>query len=163
MNIGIYAGSFDPITRGHVDLIKRSLSFCDKLIVVIGTNLAKKTMFSVQDRVDFIREAIKDYGSLVTVDCTDGLIIDYAKSKSALMLIRGVRSVKDFEYETSLAQINKELAPELETILIPALPEWQNVSSSMVKELASYHVNVEKYVHTNVCIALNDIFDPDIL
>ena len=79
------------------------------------------------------------------------------------MLIRGVRSGKDFEYETVLAQINKDLAPNIETILLPALPEWQNVSSSMVKELASFHVNVEKFVHSKVCAALNDRFAGDIL
>jgi pantetheine-phosphate adenylyltransferase len=163
MNIGIYAGTFDPITRGHLNIIERSLRFCDKLIVVIGINKTKKTLFDLDTRLGFIHSSTRDIQGSIVIDCTEKLIIDYAKSQEARLLIRGVRSSKDFEYETTLAQINKELAPGIETILLPALPKFQNVSSSMVKELASFNVDVRSYVESEVSEALRDRFADDIL
>lgn len=153
MNIGIYAGTFDPITRGHVNVIERAFRFCDTLIVVIGINKAKKTLFDLDTRLGFIHSSTRDVQGSIVIDCTEKLITDYAKSQEARLLIRGVRSSKDFEYETTLAQINKDLAPGIETILLPALPKFQNVSSSMVKELASFNVDIRDYVESEVSLA----------
>lgn len=163
MNIGIYAGSFDPITRGHVNIIDRALRFCDKVIVVIGINAAKKSLFTEDERLDFAQEAIRSVDGNVSIDTFDGLIVKYAEKNDASILIRGVRSGKDYEYEMALAQINKELSPYIETILLPTSPEHMNISSSMVKELASFQVDVKKYVFPKVSEALEEKFmrEPD--
>ena len=110
MNIGVYPGSFDPITRGHVNIIERALRFCDQLIVVIGINKAKKTLFDIDTRLGFIHSSTRDVQGSIVIDCTEKLITDYAKSQEARLLIRGVRSSKDFEYETTLAQCGVQVS-----------------------------------------------------
>lgn len=169
MIIGIYAGTFDPITTGHLDIIKRSMVFCDMLIVGVGVNPAKKTLFSEQQRVQMIYEAVeplyedfsKTYGAdikMIRGDQFGGLLIEYAKRERASILIRGIRSVSDFEYELTLAGVNKILAPNIETIFLPTSPDLAVVSSSMVKEIGRYGGDISQFVPDNVAKALRDVF-----
>lgn len=152
MTKGIYAGTFDPITFGHLDIIKRSFSFCNQLIVAIGVNPDKKTAFTEEQRIEMIK-AVLPIGS-ITVSSFQGLLVEYAKEIGATVLIRGIRSVSDFEYEIGLANINKVLAPEIETIFLPTSPKLAVVSSSAAKEIARYGGDISKFVppHVETCI-----------
>lgn len=163
MTKGIYAGSFDPITNGHIDIIKRSMQFCDELIIAIGINPQKKTMFTDQERQALItntlwRELKESKLGKVVVDSFQGLTVEYARSKGATILIRGIRSVSDFEYEINLSNINKTLAPEIETIFLPTSPELGVVSSSMVKEIAKLGGDVSKFAPKHVVDAVKKQF-----
>jgi pantetheine-phosphate adenylyltransferase len=142
----IYAGSFDPITNGHLDIIKRSFNFCDELIIAIGVNPNKTTLFSDISRKRLIEMALKEQNIEALVVSFENLLVDYAKNVRAKVLIRGIRSVSDFEYEINLANVNKTLAPEIETVFIPTSPDLAVVSSSMVKEIARCKGDVSKFV-----------------
>lgn len=148
----IYAGTFDPITNGHLDIIHRSLEFCDKLIIAIGINPGKSHMFSTEERIEQIRKAVyqKIGWSHVDVVSFQGLLVDYAKENNVRLLVRGIRSVSDFEYEINLANINKTIAPDIETLFLPTRPDLAVVSSSMVKEIAKYDGDISKFVPANV-------------
>ena len=134
MKTAIYAGSFDPITNGHIDIIKRSLKIFDKVIIAVAYNINKSEFLPVNIRKELILKSISDISN-VEVDSFDGLTIDYAKQKGANFLLRGVRSALDFEYETQLAQINKKLNENIETVILTATPELGCVSSSAVREI----------------------------
>ena len=136
MITAVYAGSFDPPTNGHLDIINRSMTFCDKLIVAIGVNPSKQTMFTEAERRDMIHRAVPSFN--VEAVCFQGLLIEYAKKINARLLIRGIRSVSDFEYEINLANVNKVLDPSIETVFLPTSPDLAVVSSSMVKEIAKH-------------------------
>jgi len=147
----IYAGTFDPITNGHIDIIKRSMNFCSQLIIAIGVNPAKKTLFSEQERLDLINQVVSkeiDFlaGTNIAAVSFNGLLVDYAREDRANILVRGIRSVSDFEYEINLANINKTLAPQIETVFLPTSPELAVVSSSMVKEIAKYGGDIRQFV-----------------
>lgn len=155
----IYAGTFDPITAGHLDIIHRSLEFCDKLIIAIGVNPSKKTMFTEEERIAQIWEATKRIGTAhLDVVAFQGLLVEYAKESNARILVRGIRSVSDFEYEINLANINKTLAPEIETVFLPTSPELAVVSSSMVKEIAKLNGDISKFVPSHVVKQVQDKF-----
>lgn len=158
MTIGIYAGTFDPITVGHLDIIHRSHKFCDKLIIAIGINPAKKTFFSEKERKDLIREAVSDCDFEIAIYDFQGLLVNFAKEMDANVLIRGIRSVSDFEYEINLAAINKTLAPNLETVFLPTSPDLAVVSSSMVKEVAKLGGDIRKFATPNVVKAIESKF-----
>ena len=155
MSIGIYAGSFDPITLGHLDIIKRSLSVCKELYVVVGVNSQKKTTFSEAERLELVSKTL-DGLSNVYVTSYSGLIVEFAKVNNASVLIRGIRSVTDFEYELNLALINKKITPSVETVLIPADPTLSIVSSSAAKELVKHGASVKEFVHESVEAALKE-------
>ena len=151
--IGVYAGSFDPITRGHEDLIRRALAFVDRLIVAVTTNVNKAPLFPVDERVEMIRTAI-DGDKRVEVQPFDGLLVEYARSRGATLLIRGLRAVADFEYEYQMALMNRHLAPALETVfMVPSL-ETSYISSSLVREVARFGGPLESLVHPHVATAL---------
>lgn len=157
---GIFAGSFDPISNGHIDIILRSLSFLDKLIVLIGINPNKNTTFPLNKRKSFISESLFERTSRysdVEVDSYDGLVVNYAKEHGASLLIRGVRNSSDFEYESNLAAGNKILAPEIETIYIPCNPQLSVVSSSMIKEINKWKGDVSNLVPQRVNQALIEL------
>lgn len=151
MVTGIYAGSFDPITNGHIDIIKRSMQFCDRLIIAIGVNSAKKTMFTEEERLNLINQVIEkelDFLTSTHVKAVSfsGLMVNLAKETGATVMIRGIRSVSDFEYEINLSNINKTLAPGVETVFLPTLPDMAVVSSSATKEIAKFGGNISKFV-----------------
>jgi pantetheine-phosphate adenylyltransferase len=163
MRIGIYPGSFDPITYGHIDIIKRALKVVDVLIVSVLHNKEKKAMFSSSERVELIRQALDESieerrdRERVLIETFDGLLVDYAKKKRANIVIRGIRNSKDFEYEATYARVNKELNEDLETICLITDKEYMDISSSMVREISSFNGDVSKYVPLSVMEYLEDI------
>ena len=149
----VYAGSFDPITRGHEDLIKRSLQFVDRIVVAVATNVAKQPLFTLDERVAFIRSAVGG-DERVDVRQFNGLLVDFARSVGASLIIRGLRAVSDFEYEYQMALMNRHLAPGLETVfMVPSL-DTTYISSSLVREVARFRGDVKDLVHPDVAEAL---------
>lgn len=155
----IYAGSFDPITRGHEDLIHRSLEFVDKLVVAVATGSGKVPMFTLEERVGFIKLAAGN-DPRVEVMQFDGLLVDFAKKVGARLIIRGLRAVSDFEYEYQMALMNRHLSGELETVfMVPSL-DTTYISSSLVREVAKYRGDVTGLVHPDVAAAFRKKFGP---
>jgi pantetheine-phosphate adenylyltransferase len=153
VRIAIYAGSFDPITRGHEDLIHRSLEFVDRLIVAVATNAAKTPLFSAEERVDLIRATVAGE-SRVEVKSFPGLLVEFAAREKANLLIRGLRAVSDFEYEYQMALMNRHLSPRLETVyMVPSL-DTTYISASLVREIAKYGGDLSSLVHPAVASAL---------
>lgn len=153
MRIAIYAGSFDPITRGHEDLIHRSLEFIDRVIVAVATNAAKTPLFSVEERVDLIRATVAGEPR-VEVKSFTGLLVEFAARENANLLIRGLRAVSDFEYEYQMALMNRHLSPRLETVyMVPSL-DTTYISASLVREIARYGGDLSSLVHPAVASAL---------
>lgn len=133
----VYPGSFDPLTNGHLDIIRRAAKIFDRLFVVVFDNPSKNCLFSVEERVAMIRESVADIPN-VTVDSSTGLLVDYAKKCGACAIVKGLRAVSDFDYEFKMALMNKKLAPELETLFMMTSLKYLYLSSSLVKEVASY-------------------------
>ena len=139
MRIGVYPGSFDPITNGHLDIIERSVVLFDCLIVAVAKNSQKiKPLFTVEERVDMLETILSKYPNVI-VDSFDGLTVNYALKQSANVIVRGLRAITDFESEFVYALTNKKLAPELETLYLMTRAEYSFISSSIVKEVASYN------------------------
>lgn len=134
--IAVYPGSFDPITMGHVDIINRIACHFDEVIVLVAKSPAKSSLFTVEKRIELIRASLPHLQN-VSVDGFDGLTVEYMKQKNAQVIVRGLRAVVDFEYEMTMANMNKKLAPQFETMLIFAKPEYYYISSRGVKEVAS--------------------------
>jgi pantetheine-phosphate adenylyltransferase len=141
----VYPGSFDPITNGHVDIIRRSVGMFDKIIVLVAHNPNKKTNFSIDDRLVMIREIVKDCEN-VTVDSFDGLLVDYVEQKGANVIIRGLRALSDFEYEFQLSLMNRRLNRDIETVFLVTGFQWFYTSSTIINEVASMGGSVEGFV-----------------
>lgn len=137
MRIGIYPGSFDPLTNGHLDIIERSKGLCDKLVVAIAINRAKQPLFTAEERLEIINNYYKDDSSIEVVSF-EGLLVEFCRARSIDYIIRGVRNITDFEYEMANASVNNKLAPEIETIFLMTKGEYSFISSKMVKEIASF-------------------------
>ena len=145
MNRAIYPGSFDPITFGHLDIIKRASKLCDELIIGVLNNKQKNPLFSIDERVNMIKELTENLGN-VKVECFEGLLVDFAKKKNAQVIIRGLRAVTDFENEIQLAQSNKVQYPELETLFMTTSLKYSYLSSTVAKEFASYGGDISLFV-----------------
>lgn len=145
MRIGIYPGSFDPITKGHLDIIERSAKMVDKLVIGVLNNSKKSPVFSAQERKQMIEMVIKDIPN-VSVEMFDGLLVDFAKMQGAEVIFRGLRAVTDFEYELQIAQLNRNLDPKLDTVFLVTSVQYAYLSSSSVRELASYQGNISSLV-----------------
>lgn len=145
MKIAVFPGSFDPITKGHLDLIERALPLFDKIIIAIGTNAAKKYMFSLEQRVSWIRESFKDSNKIV-VESFSGLTVDYCKSKGAQFIVRGLRNAMDLEYEKAIAQANSKLNKDIETIFLLTAPEYSFISSSIVRDVMRNNGDYQQFV-----------------
>lgn len=158
MRAAIYPGSFDPLTNGHLSLIQRGLAIFDKVIVAIATNPKKTPFFSVEERRAQIREACPD--PRVEVDDFHGLLVDYAKKRNVKVLLRGLRAVSDFEYEFQLANMNRKLAPDIETMFMMTGENYFFISSQLVREVASFGGDVEGMVPDNVLKALRLKYAP---
>jgi pantetheine-phosphate adenylyltransferase len=155
--VAIYAGSFDPITHGHEDIMLRSLEFVERLVVAVATNVAKQPLFSVEERVALVRAAMAG-PQRIEVHAFAGLLVDFAREVGASLLIRGLRAVSDFEYEYQMALMNRHLAPKLETVfMIPSL-DTTYISASLVREVARFGGDVSSLVHPEVARALRTKF-----
>lgn len=143
--IAILPGSFDPITNGHVDIVQRSLDLFDEYIIAIGVNTQKKYLFSLEDRIQWIKEVFKDEPK-VKVESYHGLTINYCKSRGANYIIRGIRSAADFEYEKTIAHLNNTMDPSIETVLILSKAELSSVSSTIVREIILGNGDVSKFI-----------------
>ena len=145
MKRAIYPGSFDPLTLGHLDMIKRSAKIVDELVIGVLNNSAKNSLFSLDDRVSMIKEMTESMPN-VTVASFDGLLVDYMKEINATIIVRGLRAVTDFEYELQIAQTNHVENPEVETIFLTTSLQYSYLSSTIVKEFASYGGDISKFV-----------------
>ncbi|MDP2857065.1 MAG: pantetheine-phosphate adenylyltransferase [Bacillota bacterium] len=157
MITAVYPGSFDPPTCGHEDIIRRAAAIFAKLHVTVFTNPQKATFFSVNDRVDMLNHMVEGMDN-VTVDSCQGLLVDYATERNAGIIVRGLRAVSDFDYEFTMALMNKKLASHIETVFIMTNPEYLYLSSSKVKELASLGANIGGLVPPYVETRLKDRF-----
>ena len=149
MSIAIYPGTFDPITRGHLDVIRRALKIFDKLIVLVAHHEDKSPWFEVSERVEMIKDATADLQG-VEVDSYSGLLVEYAKRKKATAVIRGLRAVSDFEYEFQMAQMNRELCPSVETLFLIPAESYTYLSSSLLKEIYTLGGDVSQFVPESV-------------
>ena len=143
--IAIYPGTFDPVTHGHVDLIKRGVKIFDKLIVAVAHNSDKNPLFTVSERVDMLKEITKDMRD-IEVDDFDGLLVDYVHMKGANVVLRGVRAFSDFEYEFQMALTNRKLSSDIETIFMMPNESFSYVSSKTIKQIASMNADISKFV-----------------
>ena len=149
MKKAIYPGSFDPITNGHLDILKRALEVFDEVVVLVADNQNKKQRFTVEERVLMIKDAVKEYKG-VTVDSTHGLTVAYAKKVGATHLIRGLRAVTDFEYEFSLADANRFIDSSIDMVFFMANPEHSYISSSAIDDMHKANVDISKLVPESV-------------
>ena len=145
MKIAIYPGSFDPVTSGHLNIIRRAANIFDKLIVCVMVNAGKNPMFSLEERVDLIRRVTDDLSN-VEVDCSDELLAEYAKRKGGCVIVKGLRATSDFENEFQMALINHKINPNLDTMFLTAEHQYMYMSSSTVKELGSYGVDLSDFL-----------------
>lgn len=145
MKIAIYPGSFDPITNGHIDVIERAAKVFDKVYVVIGINSKKSSLFTQEERLEMVQTSLSHVQS-VEVAFHDGLIVDYAVSVEATAIIRGLRSVTDFEFEMQIALMNRKMQPELQTVFLMPHEKYTYLSSSIIREIARYKQNVSEFV-----------------
>jgi pantetheine-phosphate adenylyltransferase len=158
MKVAVYPGSFDPITYGHLDILKRGTKIFDKVIVAVLINSAKQPLFSVEERKQMIEVAIKEagYDIPVEVDSFEGLLVDYLRKQNIHVILRGLRAISDFEYELQIASINRKLAKDIETLFLMTNNMHSFISSGNVKEIAKYGGDVTDLVPPHVVTALKD-------
>ena len=154
MKIALYPGTFDPVTLGHLDIIRRAAGVSDKLVIGVLPNSAKRPWFTVDERIELIKKVTKDLDNVV-VESFDGLTVDFGKKIGASVIVRGLRAITDFEYELQIAQINHRLNPDIDTIFFTTSVEYSYVSSSIAKEVASYGGDVSGLVPKEI---IDDLF-----
>ena len=145
MKTAVYPGSFDPVTNGHIDVIKRALKIFDKIIITVGYNPGKKPAFSIEERLEMLRECTKDMGN-AEIDTFSGLLIDYVRKKGSRIIIRGLRAVSDFDFEFQRALMNRVVDDEIETIFIMTKEHYVYLNSSIVKEMAMFNGDINGLV-----------------
>ncbi len=150
MKIAIYPGTFDPITNGHIDILERALDIFDKVIVTVARNSAKNPIFTDDERVEIIREVVEKYGRKVEADSFDGLLVNYAKSKRAVAIVRGLRAISDFEYEFQMALMNRKLSKNITTVFLMPHERYTYLNSSIIREIARYHGDISDFVPKTV-------------
>ncbi len=155
----VYPGSFDPVTRGHEDIVRRALRFCERVVVGVAQRAthAKQGLFTIEERVDMIRDVFRDEPR---VDATpfEGLLVEFARRQDARLILRGLRAVSDFEYEFQMALMNRQLWPEIETLFLAPDPRYSYLSSSLVREIASLGGDVQEFVPPGVLTRLEERF-----
>ncbi|HOA99625.1 MAG TPA: pantetheine-phosphate adenylyltransferase [Candidatus Atribacteria bacterium] len=156
--IAIYPGSFDPLTNGHLDVIERGRKIFDRLVVGILKNPHKQPLFTSEERKTMIEEAVKPFSN-VEVEIFDGLLVNFARERGCQVILRGLRAISDYEYETQIALINRKMAPEIETLFLPTSAEFSYLNSTIVKEIASFGGCIRGLVPPAVEKKLRDKFD----
>lgn len=156
--IAVYPGTFDPITNGHIDIIKRGLHLFDKIIITIAVNSQKQPLFSLEERTQLIEQSFNDMDGRLAVDYTDGLIVDYAMQQNAATIIRGLRAISDFDYEFQLALMNRRLQRKVETVFLMTGFRWIYISSTSIKDAAKCRGNITGLVPVHVERALKEKF-----
>ena len=156
MKIAIYPGSFDPITFGHIDIVERASSLFDKVILGVAESQSKNPLFTVDERIELISDIFKDNSKIEVIGYSKQLTVDLARENNAIAIIRGLRAVADFEYEFQLATMNRSLAPDIESIFFTPKDTLIYVSSSLVKEIATFGGDVSRFVPENVKVALEN-------
>lgn len=150
MRVVVYPGSFNPITNGHVDLVRRALNLFDHVVVAIGTSAQKNPKVDLKDRIDLCREVLADFGDRVSVDGFNTLLVDYVRSKNARFILRGLRTVTDFDYEFQMAEMNQSLDSSIEYVFLPTSKECSFISSTLVREIAALGGDISQFVHPAV-------------
>jgi pantetheine-phosphate adenylyltransferase len=155
--LAVYAGSFDPVTLGHLDLIERASALFSDVIVAVGVHPTRNPLFSVEDRMRLLLDVVKGMNN-VSVESFSTLLIDFCRARGARVIVRGLRAATDFEYELQIAHANADLCPEVDTIFLPTRTKHGFVSASLVREIASHGGDVSRYAPKIVCEALKDKF-----
>lgn len=153
MKIAVYSGTFDPITNGHMSIIKRAIGLFDKVYIAVAEETYKNTLFDVEERVALVKESVADLENVEAEKFT-GLLVDYAQSRGAVAIVRGLRVISDFEYKMQMASFNRHLNPHIETVFFTADGEFSMVSSSMIRNIASLHGDIQDFVPAPVYEAL---------
>lgn len=149
--VGVYPGTFDPITLGHMDIIRRGAKLVDKLVIGVTTNIAKSPMFSDDERLEMVRRECAGIDTEIVVTGFNSLLMDFAESQGASVIIRGLRAVADFEYEYQMAGMNQQINPRVETVFLMADVSLQPIASRLVKEIAVYGGPIHKFVSSTIC------------
>ena len=155
--LAVYAGSFDPVTLGHTDLIDRAAALFSDVIVAIGVHPTRHPLFSAEERIELLEKVVRGYKN-VKVESFDGLLIDFCRERKARVIVRGLRAATDFEYELQIAHANADLCPEIDTIFLPTRTKHGFVSASLVREIASHGGDVSRYAPREVSLALQAKF-----
>lgn len=155
MKIAIYPGSFDPVTSGHLNIIRRAAKAFDQLIVCVMVNGGKNPMFTLQERVELLKSVTQDIPN-VQIDCSDALLAEYAAQKGACVIVKGLRDGSDFQYESQMAMINRKLNPNLDTVFLTAEQQYLYLSSSIVKELAKYDADLTEFLPEQIIPAFKE-------
>ncbi|MHC4547219.1 MAG: pantetheine-phosphate adenylyltransferase [Planctomycetota bacterium] len=153
MTVALYPGTFDPVTNGHLDILRRGAGLFERVIVAVGTRVDKRTLFAPEERVTLLRAAVEDLSN-VAVETFDGLVVDFAAARGARVLLRGIRKPSDYEYEAQMAVTNQRLAPGLDTVLLVASPETAFISSTLIREILQAGGSVAAFVPPDVAAAL---------
>lgn len=160
MRIAVYPGSFDPVTKGHLDIIKRASRTFDKVYVAILTNSSKTPMFSLEQRMDWLRRCTADIEN-VEIDSFSGLLVNYLREKNSNIIIKGLRAVSDFEYELQMAHMNRKLNPDVETLFMMTSGKYSYLSSSIVKEIARHKASLEGLVSDFMISEISDLISKE--
>jgi pantetheine-phosphate adenylyltransferase len=155
--LAVYAGSFDPPTYGHLDLIERASKLFPRIIVAIGVHPVKKPLLSFDERLGLLKEISKPFPN-VTIDSFEGLLVEYVQRIGAKAIVRGLRAAMDFEYELQIAHANADLRPEIDTVFLPTRTNYGFISASLVREIASHHGDISRYAPPSVCEAMRAKF-----
>ena len=158
--IAVYAGSFDPVTKGHLDLIHRAARLFDRTIVAVGIHPTRRAAFSVEERIDLLHTVTEGIPG-IEVTSFQGLLVDFCRAAGATAIVRGLRAVTDFEYELQIAHANADMLPDVDTIFLPTRTHYGFVSASLVREIASHGGDVSRYAPPVVCEALKDKYGRD--
>lgn len=154
----IYPGTFDPVTYGHIDIVKRAVDLFDKVVVTVAINPSKSPLFTTEERVIMLKESLKEFESKVDIDSFDGLLVEHAKQVGAHAIIRGLRQISDFEFEFQMALMNRKLSGDITTIFLMPHERYTYLNSTVIRNLASLHADVSSFVPPNVHEALKKKF-----